>query len=133
MTHQSYLVNCGPGGRLYWFYFFKLAAPACGVDIPEFTQKDEKMILDARANDSVTLTLKFRQLLSKRVSSTLVPLQEYVFGQWYFHRIITIGNAAHKVSHCSSLEFDYHELIITSSFPLPDMMKMRVSSLQQHW
>jgi hypothetical protein len=91
------------------------------------------MILDARANDSVTPTLKFRQLLDRKVSSSLVSLQEYVFRQWYFHRIITIGDAAHKVSPCSSLNFGYHTLIVTSFFPSPAMMKMRVSNLQQPW
>jgi len=92
------VVNGGPEGRVYWFYFFKLAQRAHGHDIPTYTKEDEKKILAARADDNITPNLKFQELLDKRISSALVPLQEYVFRQWYFQRIITIGDAAHKVS-----------------------------------
>lgn len=95
--HQSYVVNGGPAGRLYWFYFFKLAQRAYGEDIPSYTKEDERKVLAARADDNITPTLKFQKLLDRRVSSALVPLQEYVFRQWYFKRIITIGDSAHKV------------------------------------
>ncbi|KFY88226.1 hypothetical protein V500_06467 [Pseudogymnoascus sp. VKM F-4518 (FW-2643)] len=96
-NHHSYLISSGPDGRLYWSYFFKLAQRAYGNDIPTFTKDYEKEILDARANGNITLSLKFRHLLNTKVSYTLVPLQEYVFRQWYFRRIITIGDAAHKI------------------------------------
>lgn len=61
------------------------------------------MILDARKHDDITQTLKFQQVLDKRISGTiLMPLEEYIFRQWYFQRIITIGDAAHIVSRYSS-------------------------------
>ncbi|EXJ66717.1 uncharacterized protein A1O5_09912 [Cladophialophora psammophila CBS 110553] len=94
--HESYVVNGGPGGRVYWFYFYKLVQRAYGDDIPHYTKEDEKKLLALRENDNITPTLKFKQLLDRKISSVLVPLQEYVFRQWYFKRIITIGDAAHK-------------------------------------
>ncbi|OBT77601.1 hypothetical protein VF21_04577 [Pseudogymnoascus sp. 05NY08] len=94
--HHSYLINSGPDGRIYWSYFFKLAQRAYGNDIPTFTKEDKKEIIDARANDSITPTLKFRHLLNTKAYNS-VSLQEYVFRQWYFQRIITIGDAAHKI------------------------------------
>ncbi|KAL5332434.1 hypothetical protein BJX70DRAFT_404609 [Aspergillus crustosus] len=94
---QSYLVNGGLGGRVYWSYFFKLDHRAHGSDLPAFTKTDEETLLDAKRNDNITPTLKFRQLLDRKVSSTLEPLQEYVYKQWSFQRIITIGDAAHKI------------------------------------
>jgi 2-polyprenyl-6-methoxyphenol hydroxylase-like FAD-dependent oxidoreductase len=96
--HQSYILNGGPGGRVYWFYFFKLAKRAYGSNIPSYTKEDEKTVLAQRENDDITPTLKFKEVMKQRISSTLVPLQEYVFRQWYFKRIITIGDAAHKVN-----------------------------------
>lgn len=96
--HQSYVVNGGPDGRVYWFYFFKLAQRAYGHEIPTYTKQDEKAILTEHENDDITPTLKFKTILDRRITSNLVPLQEYVFRQWYFKRIITIGDAAHKVS-----------------------------------
>jgi 2-polyprenyl-6-methoxyphenol hydroxylase-like FAD-dependent oxidoreductase len=103
--HHSYPISSGPDDRIYWSYFFKLAQRAYGDDIPTFTKEDEKKILDARANDNITLTLKFRHLLNTKVPYNSVSLQEYVFRQWYFQRIITIGNAAHKVSRHRGSEF----------------------------
>lgn len=95
------MVNGGPGGRVYWFYFFKLPQRVYGDAIPRYTREDEKKLLALRENDNITPKLRFKQLLDKKVSSVLVPLQEYVFRKWYFKRIITIGDSAHKV-HISS-------------------------------
>ncbi|KAJ0415944.1 hypothetical protein BJY00DRAFT_317406 [Aspergillus carlsbadensis] len=94
--HQSYVVNGGPGGRVYWFYFFKLAQRAHGRDIPTYSKQDEQRILAERANDNITPDLKFKTLVDNKISTALVPLQEYIFRQWYFKRIMTIGDSAHK-------------------------------------
>ncbi|KAH6871228.1 FAD-binding domain-containing protein [Thelonectria olida] len=94
--HESYVINGGPGGRVYWFYFFKLPRRVYGDDIPTYTKEDEKTLLKQRENDNITPTLKFKELLDKRISSVLVPLQEYVFKQWSYKRIITVGDSAHK-------------------------------------
>ncbi|KAF7549510.1 hypothetical protein G7Z17_g6330 [Cylindrodendrum hubeiense] len=94
--HESYVVNGGPEGRVYWFYFFKLAQRAYGDDIPSYTKDDEKILLKQREDDNITPNLKFKTLLDNKISSVLVPLQEYVFRQWYFKRIITVGDSAHK-------------------------------------
>jgi hypothetical protein len=95
--HQSYIVNGGPEGRVYWFYFFKLKQRAYGSDIPKYTKEDERRLLLQRQNDNITPTVKFKDLLDNKISTALVPLQEYVFQQWYYKKIITIGDAAHKV------------------------------------
>ncbi|KAK5207798.1 hypothetical protein LTR72_007405 [Exophiala xenobiotica] len=94
--HESYVVNGGPQGRVYWFYFYKLVQRAYGDDIPVYSKEDEKKLLALRENDNITPNLKFKEILDKKISSVLVPLQEYVFRQWYMKRIITIGDAAHK-------------------------------------
>jgi len=82
---------------VYWFYFYKLAKRAYGDDIPTYTKGDMDKLLKLRENDDITPTLKFKKVLEERITSVLVPLQEYVFRQWYFKRIITMGDAAHKV------------------------------------
>jgi 2-polyprenyl-6-methoxyphenol hydroxylase-like FAD-dependent oxidoreductase len=56
-------------------------------------------VLKRAENDDITPSLKFKDVLDNKISSVLVPLQEYVFRQWHFKRIITIGDAAHKVRH----------------------------------
>jgi hypothetical protein len=106
--HESYIVNGGPSGRVYWFYFFKLPKRAYGDDIPTYTKEDEKRLLKQRENDNITPNLKFKTLLENRISSALVPLQEYVFKQWYYKRIITIGDSAHKVGKTPSSTTNSH-------------------------
>lgn len=66
--------------------------------ISSYTKEDERLILAQRENDNITPTIKFKDLVDNKISSSMVPLQEYVFRQWYYKRIITIGDAAHKVS-----------------------------------
>ncbi|KAJ4244000.1 hypothetical protein NW762_014613 [Fusarium torreyae] len=94
--HESYIVNGGPAGRVYWFCFFKLPKTAYGDSIPRYTTEDEKRILKEHENDNITPDLKFKTILDNRITSVLVPLQEYVFKQWYYKRIITVGDSAHK-------------------------------------
>lgn len=95
--HESYIVNGGPAGRVYWFCFFKLPKRAYGNSIPRYSKEDERRILAQRENDDITPGLKFRKVLDNKITSVLVPLQEYVFEKWYYQRIITIGDSAHKV------------------------------------
>jgi hypothetical protein len=73
-----------------------LTQRAYGDDIPTYTKEDEARILKEREDDNITPTLKFKEILDKRITSALVPLQEYVFRKWYFKRIITVGDSAHK-------------------------------------
>lgn len=96
--HQSYIVNGGPEGRVYWFYFEKLPRCVYGDDIPTYTKDDERKLLEEHENDPITPTLRFKTLLDRRITSVMVPLQEYVFRKWYYRRIFTLGDSAHKVS-----------------------------------
>lgn len=93
----SYLVLTGPGGRVYWFLFVKLPIPLYGNDIPRYTKDDEARLAQAHALDQVTTTVRFGHIYEARTSSTLTPLHEHVFQKWHFGRIMTIGDAAHKV------------------------------------
>ncbi|CAK7205375.1 hypothetical protein SEUCBS139899_008145 [Sporothrix eucalyptigena] len=94
--HESYIINGGPEGRVYWFFFYKLVQRAYGDDIPVYTKDDEDRVVAQHAEDHITPTLKFKDIIDARITSVLVPLQEYVFRQWHYKRIITIGDAAHK-------------------------------------
>ncbi|CAG9986543.1 unnamed protein product [Clonostachys byssicola] len=95
--HQSYIVIGGPKGRVYWFFFFKLPTRLHGDDIPKYSEQDHDQVLKEAENNNITSSLKFKDLLNKKISSVLVPLQEYVFRQWHYKRIITIGDSAHKM------------------------------------
>lgn len=95
----SYLVMIGPGGRFYWFLFVKLPVPLYGKDIPRYTKEDEEKLVQEHASDKITPEVTFGQLYAAKTMSTLTPLHEYVFKKWHYKRIITIGDAAHKVCY----------------------------------
>lgn len=102
MNHYySYLIITGPGERVYWFLLVKLDVPLFGNDIPRYSKSDEEALARQHASDPITPSVTFGQLYEARTSSVLTPLHEYVFEKWHFERVITIGDAAHKVRHTS--------------------------------
>ncbi|TGO21237.1 hypothetical protein BPAE_0231g00030 [Botrytis paeoniae] len=93
---NSYLINGGPEGRVYWFYYFKHPTTLYGRDIPRYTKADEAAVLKAHENDLITPEITFKVLQDRKISSTLTALPEYVYKKWHFERIVTIGDSAHK-------------------------------------
>ncbi|KAG7425235.1 FAD-dependent monooxygenase andE [Fusarium oxysporum f. sp. raphani] len=93
---SSYLVTGGPQGRVYWFRFQKLPEKVYGSAIPRYTEKDLQKSLSEAADDNILPNLKFATLIENKVSAVMTPLVEYVYKQWHFDRIITLGDSAHK-------------------------------------
>ncbi|KAI8959570.1 putative monooxygenase [Daldinia sp. FL1419] len=93
---QSQLVVSGPEDRVYWFLFDKLPETKYGQDIPSFTREDEAEFVKQNSDLPITDRFTFGQIYGKRVSSTLTPLHEFVCEKWFFGRILTIGDSAHK-------------------------------------
>lgn len=103
---QSQLVVSGPEGRVYWFLFDKLPQEKYGKDIPKYTQEDEADFVKQNYNLPITRKVTFGHVFDKRLSSALTPLHEIVYQKWFFKRIITFGDSAHKVSTMSSVHSD---------------------------
>lgn len=93
---RSYLILSAPQDRLYWFLFTNMKR-ATGSDIPRFTKDDETILAKKRSSDQLTESTTFGDIYKNRLHTALVPLEEHVFERWHFKRIITIGDAAHKV------------------------------------
>ncbi|KAL4916543.1 hypothetical protein BDW62DRAFT_202532 [Aspergillus aurantiobrunneus] len=98
----SYLVTPGPGDRLYWFMFVAMAS-APSRDIPRWSKEDEEALAREHFGDRITDELTFGDIYETRRATALVPLEEHVFACWHFQRIITIGDAAHKVHPLTTL------------------------------
>jgi hypothetical protein len=90
-------VTGGPEGRVYWFRFQRLPKTFQGSAIPRYTDADLEKALAESADDNILLDLKFSTLVENKVSAVMTPLVEYIYKQWYFGRIITLGDSAHKV------------------------------------
>lgn len=94
---RSQLVISGPDNKVYWFMFEKLFEVKYGKDIPRYTKKDEEEFVKRNADVPITRRVTFGQVYAKRLSSTLTPLHEVVYKKWFFKRMITLGDSAHKV------------------------------------
>ncbi|KAI6762288.1 hypothetical protein HG531_002841 [Fusarium graminearum] len=98
---HSYLIIAAPLNRTYWFLFDGLAKTEYGNDVKKYSKADEEALVNARRNDLITEDVSFGELYDKKIMSTLVPLEEYVFEKWHYKRIITIGDSAHKIDPAS--------------------------------
>ncbi|KAF4967046.1 hypothetical protein FSARC_5337 [Fusarium sarcochroum] len=93
---SSYLVVGGPNGRVYWFRFQKLPKTLHGPAIPRYTETDLANALSDSSDENILPDLKFSTLIENKISAVMTPLAEYVYKQWHFDRIITLGDSAHK-------------------------------------
>lgn len=87
----------GPEGRVYWFFFSRLPKAVYGKDIPRCTKEMEAEFVQKHGQVPVTTRVTFRQLFDRRVYSTLTAVHEHIFQKWFFKRMGTIGDSAHKV------------------------------------
>lgn len=100
MTYNNGFVHSvlqGVDNRLHWFCFLNLDEPAYGKNAPRFTKDDEARVIKEHFDDPVIPGLKLGDLYSRAEVTVMTCLQEYVFKKWHFQRIITFGDAAHKV------------------------------------
>ncbi|GKT61946.1 FAD binding domain-containing protein [Colletotrichum tofieldiae] len=93
----SYLIIGGPNDRVYWFLFVNMGQTYRGIEPPRFTKEDEETLVNKHQNDKIAESTTFQDLYSHKVTSVLTALPEYVFKKWHFDRIMTIGDAAHKL------------------------------------
>ncbi|KAI1072894.1 hypothetical protein LB507_008933 [Fusarium sp. FIESC RH6] len=98
---HSYLVIAAPMNRTYWFLFEGLPDTEYGDGISRYSKADEEALVKAHREDPITEDMTFGELYDRKIMSTLVPLEEYVFQKWHYKRIITIGDSAHKVDPAS--------------------------------
>jgi 2-polyprenyl-6-methoxyphenol hydroxylase-like FAD-dependent oxidoreductase len=98
---RSQLVISGPDNRVYWFMFERLPEVRYGDEIPRYTTKDEEEFANRNADVAITESITFGQVFACRLSSALTPLHEVVYKKWFFRRMITLGDSAHKVNTIS--------------------------------
>ncbi|KAL9943127.1 hypothetical protein D7B24_007388 [Verticillium nonalfalfae] len=97
----NYMVLTAPEERLYWFLFTEMDK-ASGKDIPRFTKEDERKLAEEHFGDQISETMTFEDLYNHGQQTTLVSVEDHVFPRWHYRRILTVGDAAHKVHPISA-------------------------------
>ncbi|EME86943.1 uncharacterized protein MYCFIDRAFT_151927 [Pseudocercospora fijiensis CIRAD86] len=97
---KSFLLITGKDCRLYWFYFQKMDKlyKVSDADFPRFTKKDAEDVAAQTKHRKCHEWATFGDIWDKRISYTLVPMEEALFDKWSWGRIATIGDNAHKMT-----------------------------------
>lgn len=94
----SYLLLTSPE-KLYWFLFVKNSRVEYGKDVPRtFGVEEEQRLAEQHFGDWLSDHETFGDAYRNKIISSLTPLHEYQWKRWHFGRIMTIGDACHKVS-----------------------------------
>ncbi|RYP47219.1 hypothetical protein DL768_006695 [Monosporascus sp. mg162] len=94
---MSYGVLSGGNGRNYYFLNKALPRELEGRDICRYTEASRDALAKEHWNEFVQHDIRFGDLFESSVRAVLVPLQGYTFPKWHSGRIITLGDAAHKL------------------------------------
>ncbi|KAJ5120787.1 FAD binding domain-containing protein [Penicillium bovifimosum] len=97
---RSMLVITGKHGRVFWFYHEKLDKVyyTDAEDFPRYSQADAEKLAHKNAWRPITETVTLGDIWEKRVTYTLVPLEEALFDMWSWGRIATVGDNSHKMT-----------------------------------
>ncbi|PWY78348.1 FAD/NAD(P)-binding domain-containing protein [Aspergillus heteromorphus CBS 117.55] len=93
----SYVMGSGPENRVYWFIMMKMAQAVHGSEIPRFTEEDKERAIREHWNDPITPDVRLSDLYRARLRVIYTPIPEFVYKKWHVGRMITIGDACHKV------------------------------------
>lgn len=95
--NYSHTVASAPGGLIFWFLHAKNSEVTHGKGIPRYSVEEERSLAEQHFQDRLNEHDTFEDVYKKRIFSKLTPLHEYQWKRWYFERIMTIGDACHKV------------------------------------
>ncbi|KAL8336697.1 hypothetical protein RB601_008271 [Gaeumannomyces tritici] len=100
VIHQgcSYLVLGGPPGKTYFFLVEKLPEIIYADKTPKYSEEETKAFVDSHRNDMIIEGCSFGDVFDNHTSFGITPLHEHAFEKWHYGRIITLGDAAHKVN-----------------------------------
>lgn len=95
--NRSYLCVSGPGGKMYFFGFFKNPEVTVHDAIPRYSMNDARILATKYHMDTVFHNTTFGDLYEQQLSCVLVPLEEYVLEKCFYKRAVLIGDSFHKV------------------------------------
>jgi hypothetical protein len=94
----SFLVVIGKGGRCFWFVFEKLDKKYFSPAIPRFSKTDAETFVQAYKKRYVTADIIFDAIWERKISSTLVTLEEAQYKHWTIDRFACLGDSIHKMT-----------------------------------
>ncbi|KAI9369039.1 hypothetical protein BJX61DRAFT_549898 [Aspergillus egyptiacus] len=86
------------GTDIFFNVIFKFKRKYRYPNIPRFTKADAAQICESVVDFPVWNDVKFGDLWEQRLKYTLVPLEEHMFKNWHYRRIVCLGDSVSKMS-----------------------------------
>ncbi|KAH8125901.1 hypothetical protein ACSS6W_008823 [Trichoderma asperelloides] len=90
--------------KMWFFVYEELDKPTS--EHRSYTQKDADEFAARYADHRISKDIYFRDLYKDRSSSGVTDLEEGLLDQWWWNRIVLVGDAAHKVTPNAGLGFN---------------------------
>ena len=148
ITHKkdiSTLVITGKGGRIFWFLFVRMPQIYKASNIPRFTKSEA----DALAQQHLDLPIlqegivKFGDIWERRITSSLLALEEADYKTWTWGRFACVGDSVHKmtpnmgsggmasIESAAALANAIHSLVTECRSPTMDGIQRALGSFQE--
>lgn len=93
----SFLTISSKEGRVYWFFFAKMARKYSSHEIPRFNPEDVDKHVAPWLHKPLSGSVCFRDVYETALVKTHLALEEASFKHWSNGRIVCIGDSIHKV------------------------------------
>lgn len=103
---HNFTLFTGKDGIVYWFLFEDMGKSYEQGALPRFAASDAEASCQQYLESSITPTVKFGDVYSRRKVKTKVPFEEGVASHWHSGRVVIVGDSAHKVGPSPSPSCD---------------------------
>lgn len=93
----AFIIIPGVNGRLSWFIIVKLDQKYQYGSAPRFSVKDAAAWGERLTDKYIWNDIKFKHIWQNREAFAMTALEENIFQNWSFGRIVCIGDSMHKV------------------------------------
>ncbi|KAL4946754.1 hypothetical protein BDV06DRAFT_229653 [Aspergillus oleicola] len=94
----SFLESTSKEGRVYWFLFKKLDRKYSASEIPRFDQAIVDQYVEPYLKKPISNIVSFRDIYSRAIAKTLLPLEEACYKHWAIGRLVCVGDSVHKMT-----------------------------------
>ena len=99
MSTASPILFLSQLGQIYFFVFFKQPKYIRWSDQQDWTDRDAEESAGKIKDLPVSDSLLFGKIWNSRTDERLVSVEEGIFKQWHFGRMVLVGDSARKVFH----------------------------------
>ncbi|GAQ05406.1 hypothetical protein ALT_2727 [Aspergillus lentulus] len=94
----AFIIIPGVNGRLSWFIIVKLDQKYQYGSAPRFSVKDAAAWGERLTDKYIWNDIKFKHIWQNREAFAMTALEENIFQNWSFGRIVCIGDSMHKMT-----------------------------------